>query len=87
MQGEISIHGDFNGGITVLSDNNNECIQSLGGYMRSFEPQMEEFINRINKGTVLTERDGGSIWEGRKDMLVSMAIYKSVASCKWEPTI
>ena len=48
---------------------------------------MKEFITRINEERCLIESDGGSVWEGRKDMLVSMAIYKSTASGKWESTM
>ena len=86
FQGEIMIHGDFKGGITVSSDTVTEQIQSLGGYKGSFEPQMNEFITRIREGRPLMESDGGSVWEGRKDIMVSMAIYKSVTSKKWEST-
>ena len=38
MQGEICIHGDFAGGITVLSTShpNGKTWESLGGYRAAF---------------------------------------------------
>ena len=63
-----------------------EETKTLGGYMASYKPQMNEFISRVAEGRQLVETDGGSVLQGTKDILVSMAVYRSVDSKKWEST-
>ena len=88
MQGEICIHGDFAGGITVLSTShpNGKTWESLGGYRAAFGPQMNQFISAVIEDTPLPKLHGGSVLEGTKDIMISQAIYKSIQSKKWERT-
>ena len=86
LQGEICIHGDFAGGMTVFNDEypNGKVIESLGGYNAAFVTQMNDFISCVVEGKPLQRAHGGSVWEGIKDMFVSTAIYKSVMNKRWE---
>ena len=62
------------------------CIKSEypGGYMNAFGPQMARFISLIKQGQPLRQEDEESVWEGCKDVLVSMAVYKSMRTGLWE---
>ena len=81
-QGEITIHGTFNGGMTVCNHDNPDGYQiaSLGGFSAAFVPQMEMFLDAVASGNKLPE----SGTEALKEVMVAMATYKSVRSRKWE---
>ena len=61
-------------------------IKTLGGYWGSFKHQMEEFISLVKDNKPLDDSHGGSVLQGTRDILVTMAIYRSVESRKWETT-
>ena len=63
-------------------------METLGGYMESFPPQMLEFISAVKDGYPLTKEHGGSVWNGSQDVMVAKAVYKSLHTKKWEkPTL
>ncbi len=84
FQGEITIDGDFSGGMSVITTNNPEGkrFDSLGGYNKGFSQQMKEFLRAIDEG----QRGVDSCQEALGEVLVAKAVYKSVHTRKWERT-
>ncbi|XP_011410260.1 PREDICTED: uncharacterized protein LOC105316777 [Amphimedon queenslandica] len=82
-KGEITIHGKFEGGITVHTKDK-VTTDNCGGYWGSFKPQMASFISALKKEEKITEAHTGSVSEAVKDVLVSLAIYRSVEKGGWE---
>ena len=87
LQGEITIDGSFDGGISLRTRDNpkGQHLGSLGGYAASFGPQMEAFLDAVvNSGKQNTMED--SPRQALQEVLVSKAVYKSVQTGKWEST-
>ncbi len=84
FQGEITIDGDFLGGMSVITTSNPEGkrFDSLGGYNKGFSQQMKEFLRAIDEG----KRGVDSCQEALGEVLVAKAVYKSVHTRKWECT-
>lgn len=82
FQGEITIDGDFAGGMSVMTTSNPEGqrFDSLGGFSGGFLPQMRKFLTAIYEGKKSTE----SCYQALGDVLVAQAVYKSVRTRKWE---
>ncbi len=84
FQGEITINGDFSGGMSVVTVSNPEGqrFDSLGGYNKGFLPQMKEFFKAISEG----KRGVDSCRNALEEVLVAKAVYKSLQTRKWETT-
>ena len=83
-QGEISIHGSFDGGLTLLTNKSPKgtTYDTLGGYSASFPAQMQEFVDAVLKGSPVRNTVEWCMGE----VMVAKAIYKSVLTKKWEKT-
>ena len=85
LQGEITIDGSFDGGISVRTrdDPKGHHYGSLGGYMAAFGPQMEAFLDTVvNSGKQMED----SPWQALQEVLVAQAVYKSAQTGQWEST-
>lgn len=84
MQGEITIEGSFDGGISYRSTSHPEGIElgSLGGFSAAFSPQMKTFVRQIVSGEGRGEQE--SVQLALKEVMVAQATYKSVRTKQWE---
>ncbi|XP_011403585.2 PREDICTED: uncharacterized protein LOC105312547 [Amphimedon queenslandica] len=82
-KGEITIHGSFDGGLSVHTAGRTVSVNP-GGYFGAFKPQMASFVSAIKKGKRISPSDSGSVLEAFKDVLVANAIYRSAKSGAWE---
>ena len=76
------IHGSFDGGLTCVTNHtpNSTTYDTLGGYLASFQPQMQEFVD-----TVLYNKPVKNTVEyAMGEIMVATAIYKSVKTKRWE---
>ena len=86
LQGEITIDGSFDGGISVRTRDNpkGHHYGSLGGYMAAFGPQMEAFLDAVVNSEKQEVED--SPWQALQEVLVAQAVYKSAQTGQWEST-
>ena len=83
LQGEITIAGSFDGGISYRNHTHPEGVElgSLGGFSAAFQPQMDQFVAAIVRG----EEGGRESGEAAlRDLMVAQAVYKSVNTKQWE---
>lgn len=81
-QGEITIDGNFEGGMSVITRENpkGQRFDNLGGFFGGFGPQMRAFLVAIATGS----REISSCSEALREVLVARAIEKSIESRQWE---
>ena len=86
LQGEITIDGRFDGGISVRTRDKpkGHHYGSLGGYTASFGPQMEAFLDAVVNSEKQEVED--SPWQALQEVLVAQAVYKSAQTRQWEST-
>lgn len=84
LQGEITIDGSFNGGMSVCThaSPDGEHLGNIGGYTAAFVPQMDVFLRAAANGGGLEERYGARKALG--EVLLAHAVYKSLESRRWE---
>ena len=81
-QGEIMIHGSFDGGLTCVTNHtpNSTTYDTLGGYMASFQPQMQAFVDAV----LYNKPVKNTVEYAMGEIMVAMAVYKSIKTKKWE---
>lgn len=84
MQGEITIEGSFDGGMSYRNTSHPDGVElgSLGGFTQAFSPQMKEFVGKVVGGEGGKEQ--ASVQQALQEVMVAQATYKSVRTKQWE---
>lgn len=83
LQGEITIHGSFDGGMSYRNSSHPLGVElgSLGGFSAAFKPQMKEFVEKVVSGHH-GHQDSGE--KALQEVMIAQATYKSVTTKQWE---